>query len=146
MKEELRKYIVEGDFKNAYELYHNYTANLEDYLVAAAYETGNLSFYLFSEYLILVEDKAYCYYMAAFLLVNAFTYVEGAYYIAFEYIKNAVKKDLDNIGYKEFMLFFYDIPDRLLSYEDAVQVAESILNIDKNNQIAKNIMERSNNK
>ncbi|MFJ6267099.1 hypothetical protein ACIQGW_19250 [Lysinibacillus xylanilyticus] len=45
--------------------------------------------------------------------------------------------DEEDIELKEYLLFFYDIPDKLLSKQEAKTLAEEIINLNPKREVAK---------
>ena len=76
-------------------------------------------------------------YCAAVRMGQALVHIDGAYSSAFFHAQRAVILAPPEIFYKEYILLYYSIPERLLSYEEARKIAESLLKKDLNNVTAK---------
>ena len=51
----------------------------------------------------------------------------GAYWVAYRHTRRAIELEPENDRNKESLLSFYDIPDKILSMEEALKVAEEVL-------------------
>ena len=128
MLEKLKNYIFEGDFDLAKDLCDNMDyGELEHDLIVIAYDTESVVVYFFVLYLISHKNKAELHFIACDLLINPLVDISGAYYIAYEHILKAVEIDSNNQKYKENLLLFYHIPEKLLPKEEAINIAKSIL-------------------
>lgn len=80
--------------------------------------------------------------MLSYILLQRIFYVtlDGAYAAAFYHAKECVRLEPGNLSYKEFLLFFYEIPDKLLDREMALQIAREILNEEPNRQVARKLI------
>ncbi|MFB1052045.1 hypothetical protein ACEWET_14065 [Paraliobacillus sp. JSM ZJ581] len=79
--------------------------------------------------------------MAFGILVNPLRHIEGAYNAALYHAKRCVElTDQQGVGYLTNLLFLHDVPDNVVSELAAYSVAEKILSLDNNNEIAKEFM------
>lgn len=84
--------------------------------------------YVFVSYLIIHEEKALYHYIASILMSGAFNYLPGAYLASYYHSKRALELDPSNIQFKESLLYLRRIPEKILSKEEAIQIAKEILN------------------
>jgi len=141
MLEKLKKHIIDGDFNLTRLLYDNKDYEvLEHDIHVIAYDTENVATYFFILDLIFHKNQAQLHYIACSLLSNPLVYIPEAYYLAYNHILQAIELDSDNLKYKENLLLFYSIPDKILKREEAVEVANSILKIDPENKAANSII------
>lgn len=96
--------------------------------------------------LIYEHENAFWNSVASTLLSQAFCYIPGAYRMAFKHMEKAMLLEPTDVNYKEGILFFYVIPDKLLEFEKAKIISEEILSIDPNNATAKKIINTINDK
>lgn len=141
MIEKLQKHIIEGDFNLAQVLFDNKDYEvLEHDIHVIAYDTENVATYFFILDLIFHKNDAQLHYIACSLLINPLVFIPGAYFLAYNHILKAIELDSNNLKYKENLLLFYHIPDKILNREAAVEVADSILKIDPDNEAANTII------
>ena len=120
--------ILQGDFVKAKELAsYMDTDTLGDTLFLLAYDHENIATYGFISYLLLEEETSELHYIASYLFSMAFNHLEGAYQTSFHHAKKAVVLSPNNMSYKEYLLFFNDIPDKLLGNEEAFEIAKKFL-------------------
>jgi len=100
---------------------------LRDSLFLIAYDNENLIPYRFVNYLLLERETSQLHYLASFLLCMALNHLDGAYQIAFFHATKAAELATNDISYMEYLLFFYEIPDQLLSKKRANDMAIQIL-------------------
>jgi len=113
---------------------------LENDLVEIVYETENMGVYFFVLDLIANEECAELHSIAFSLLCNVFNCIEGAYYLAYNHMKRAVEMDKDNYEYKEGLLLFYHVPEKILDKNEAMKIANEILLIALENPVANAIL------
>lgn len=142
MLEKLKKHIMEGDFNLARSLYEKGDyETLEHDIHVIAYDTENVATYFFILELLFHKNEAQLHYIACSLLANPLVYIPGAYYMAYNHILQAIELDSDNLKYKENLLLFYSIPDKILKRETAIEIANSILRIDPENKAANSVID-----
>lgn len=59
-------------------------------------------------------------------------------------MSEAVKLEPENMDYKEGLLLFYAIPDKILDVDRAKKIAKEILDVDANNKTAINTLKSIN--
>lgn len=69
-------------------------------------------------------------------------HLEGAYQAAFFHAKKAVGLSPNDISYKEYLLLFYEIPEQLLTKEEATDIAKEILEEDPENKVSLFVLKR----
>lgn len=133
--------ILRGDFLTAKELASQMDMEtLNDNLFLIAYDEENITPLGFINFLLVKEETSEYHYIASFLLSMALNYLEGAYQIAFHHAKRAVELTPNDISYKEYLLFFNTIPDKLLNNEEAQEIANEILEYEPTNKTALSIV------
>ena len=138
--------ILDGDFLKAKEY-----IDIKDYehletllMDMGGIDSDNLSPYFFVLYLILENDNAKLHEIASALLSFPYAWISGGYSVAFNHLKKAMVLDPENIYYKELILFYHDIPDRLLSKEEAINYAKQVLQVNPSLKEAQDIIRRYN--
>lgn len=99
---------------------------LEEFLLVMAFDTYSIIIYTFVCDLISDSESAELHYIASILLSQPLCHIEGAYSASLYHAKKAVDLSPD-IGLEEYLLFFYDIPEKLLSKEEAKEIAKEVL-------------------
>lgn len=135
--------ILSGKLKEAGEVASTMTINeLTNSLLELAYDPEGLMAYTFANYLIcsLGEDSD-LHYLASLLLSQPLCHFDGAYRAGLYHAKKALEISPNDTDLKVYLLFFHDIPDKLVSKEEAVILSKEILIDDPENQIAKRILQ-----
>lgn len=78
--------------------------------------------------------------LAIDIMLHPLCYVEGAYSVALYHARELleVTRSVKNL---ERILFFYDIPEKLINQEEAESIAEEILRMEPNNEVARRVKE-----
>lgn len=142
--EKLKKAILDGNFLIAKEYVddENYDS-LENLLMdMAGIDSDNLSPYFFVLYLILENENAKLHEIASALLSFPYAWISGGYSVALKHLRKAMAFSPENMYYKELILFYHDIPDRLLSKEDAIKYAKQVLEVNPSVKVAQDIINR----
>ncbi|WP_088012311.1 hypothetical protein [Gottfriedia acidiceleris] len=133
--------ILSGDFIKARELSSNMDGeSLLEELFLIAYEEESIAPYAFANFQLLEEESSENHYMISFILSMALNYLEGAYQASFHHAKKAMELSPEDNSYKEYILYFNKLPERLLSNEEAIEVANSILENDPINTTALSVI------
>ena len=143
MRNLLKNKIYNGDLKEAVELAHNIElSELETLLMEWGFEEPTMLLYTFLLRLLEKEESAELHSLIADILCHPLCHLDGAYAVAFYHAKECVRLAPENISYKEFLLFFHEIPDKLLDKETAIQIAREILQEEIHSQVARGFIER----
>jgi len=136
----LENLIISLNFTEARSLVYELNENeIENHFMELSFKTENILFYSFIFDMIKENEKASLHYIASLMLSQPLCHIEGAYQAAFFHAKRAVELDEDNVELKEFLLFFNDIPDKLLNDSEAKEIANKILNVKPESEIVKKI-------
>lgn len=78
--------------------------------------------------------------LAIDIMLHPLCFIEGAYSIALFHAREllAIVENVENL---ERILFFYNIPDKLVSKEEAQYIAQKILSIESENVVALGIQQ-----
>lgn len=138
MKTRLEKLIISLNFTEAKALVDSLNkVELENYMLELCYESENILYYSFVFDMLKSKETSFIHYIASIILSQPLCHIEGAYQAAFYHAKKAVELDEDDIELKEYLLFFNDIPDKLLSNQEAKTLAEEIINLNPKSEVAK---------
>ena len=105
-----------------------------------AYDTESISTYLFILDMLFENESAELHSIASGLLANVFTYVQGAYYLAYDHMLKASHLEPDNYEYLGGLLLFYYVPEKILEKDDALIIAKKILSINPESVVSKEII------
>lgn len=138
--------ILLGDFEKAKELATQMDMDsLRDTLFLLAYDNENIATYGFISYVLLEEETSEFHYIASYLFGMALNHLKGAYQTSFHHAKKAAELSPDDMSYKEYLLFFNAIPDKLLGNAEAFEIANEILKHDPNNKAALSVIHETTN-
>ena len=111
-------------------------------LVDIAYDTKSLLAYTLICMMLMKQESSRLHSLATALLSHSLCYIEGAYASACYHMRRAVALDPKNVGYKEALLFFHEIPEQLLNKEEAIKLASEVLEKDPGSKAAQDIIKR----
>lgn len=135
------KEVLSGNFVQAKHLSSQMDMeSLRDSLFLIAYEKEDITPYGFVNYLLLEKETAELHFLASFLLSMALNHMDGSYQTALFHATKASELEPNDITYMENLLFFYEIPDQLLSKGRATDIASQILKKEPDNQIALSVL------
>ncbi|MEM8568865.1 MAG: hypothetical protein AAGF85_20570 [Bacteroidota bacterium] len=133
--------IIQGKFEFVKEIPLAEIKDSFKSLIRLAYQTENIEVLKFVQFLNdYYHNDHELKYLIAELIVTAFNYLPDGYKMAFDYAKGALDLNENDVSYKEFILLFYNIPDKLLSREQAEKYAYEILKADPDNKAAQLIL------
>jgi len=143
VKEKFKELVLEGNFFEAKKIINNFAIDdLSDTLCEIADDSKNISFYSFVCFLLIDKELPEYHIMASQLLIIPFSYIIGAYNAALYHARRALELDPLQVDYKEYLLFFYDIPDRLISRKEALKIAYEILEKNPHSEPALSVLQR----
>ncbi len=131
--------LLQGNYKAAEELCKSMDdTSVKNLILNVAYDTENICTYSFTEYMIRQTGNVCWMELAIELMLNPLCFVEGAYSAALFHAREllAMEKSVENL---ERVLFFYNIPEKLIEEEEAILISREILKLEPDNKIALNI-------
>lgn len=138
MKTRLENLIISLKFTEAKALVDGMTKDeFECSILELCYKSENILYYSFVLDLLKSKETAFLHYIASIILSHPLCHLEGAYQAAYYHAKMAVEFDEVDVELKEYLLFFNDIPDKLLSNQEAKTLAEQILSLKPKSEVAK---------
>ena len=138
--EKIKVKLIYGEYQEIEQICRNQTeAEIRDLMMNVAYDTENLSVYGFIQYMIRRTKNANWIKLAVDIMLNPFSFMEGAYSVALYHARELILMER-NIKNLERLLFFYNIPEKLINDEEAKNIAEEILKTDANNKVAQDII------
>ncbi|MBC6314388.1 hypothetical protein [Listeria grandensis] len=128
MEKSLKLCITNGEFEEAEKIARLFSfQNFRDEMLEIAFDLENMQPYYFISYLLTDNEDQELHMLASEILSTALSFHPDAYRLAFEHAKSALELDPLNIEYKEYMLLFHRIPDKLLAYKAASTFAKDVL-------------------
>jgi hypothetical protein len=112
------------------------TTERDKLLTDISYEMESIAVYSFICYLINETSDSSLHELAVNILIHTLNYIEGAYSSALYHAKKLLELEPNSIGNKELILFFFDIPEKLISETYALKIAEEILEKCPDNVVA----------
>lgn len=141
----LKKAIEKNDFEDAESLLKKYMIlQVVNMIEEQAFRTGNISYYIFIDYLAKKNNDSYLHFVASNLLLNYYDdtlALDNVIREAFCHAQKATELAIDNTEYKEHLLQFYEFPKKSpqLSVDDAIKLCDGVLVKEPDNQMFKEI-------
>lgn len=141
MKERLKSLVILGNIEEAKDVFKemNYV-EARDVLLKIGYDTESITPYSFICSLLCEKESANLHYLASEILVNPLCFLVGAYNAALYHARRAAQLEPNDTSLKEYLLLFYNIPDKLISKEDAVEIAREVVNKIPNSKVALDVL------
>ena len=112
-----------------------------DAILAEAFEEADICYYEFIKYVIeYYNNSAINHNRASIIMTNALNVLPKGYEIGFDHAKKSIELEPNDYSYKEYLLLFYQIPNKLLSKDEAIKIANEILKVDQENKAAKLVL------
>lgn len=141
LAQELKDFLLNNDYNMVEKIFQKLSfEDISSVVISVTYDTEDISIYTFIVSLLLKNEIVELHSLAANLFALSFSYLEGGYASGLYHAKKCVELAPDNVDYKQFLLLFNVIPERLVSKEEALQIAREILEIDPNNKVALEII------
>lgn len=140
MEEKIKEYILEGNYHLAKDICEKMNpSDARDTLLTLAYDMESICVYSFVQYMISKTNSPLWIELAIDVMVHPLCYFEGAYSAALFHARELLKLEY-NVMNLEMILFFYNIPDKLIKKSEAVSIANELLNIEADNKVALRIL------
>lgn len=136
MEKKIKKLILSGAFLEAKKIVGaiDYMA-LRNILLDIGYNDESICAYTFICVLIFEKETVRYHCLASEVLNNAFPHLVGGYESSMYHIRRSIELSPDDIELKENLLFFNEIPQKLLSDEEAKKISEEILQKKTNSKV-----------
>lgn len=144
MSDTLEQHLLAGRFDDALAVARDLPLDeLRDALMALAFQSDDLACYGFCVALLDRQPGAVAHGLASDLLAGTtLNQLPGAYRLAYWHARRAAELEPDNVGYREFLLFFHDHPERLLPDDEAREIAQWLRARDPDNDAARAVLDR----
>ena len=141
MLEEIERDILNAKYEQAAKKFKNMNnEEIHDIIwFNIADRTESLSVYGFTQYMFKKTENTIWLSLSVVIMSFTLCWMEGAYAVGIFHARELVslKKNVDNLL---LLLSFYGLPERLMKEEEAESIAKEILKLDKNNEIALNVL------
>lgn len=141
MLEEIERDILNAKYEQAAKKFKNMNnKEIHDIIwFNIADRTESLSVYGFTQYMFKKTGNTLWLNLSVIIMAYTLCWMEGAYAVGIFHARELVslKKNVDNLL---LLLSFYGLPERLMKEEEAESIAKEILKLDKNNEIALNVL------
>lgn len=108
-----------------------------------AAETHDFSYYLFIEYWVLKTDSTNAHSIASSTLLGVYSWIPGAYTLAFAHIQHVIEKKPNDTAYLLRALHIWESPDAEVDQATVHLYAQRVLEIDPGNETALYALERT---
>lgn len=143
LKDELKVLVSVGGFTKARELLKNMNIDeIRDALLELSYDTGSIAPYSFICSILCDEESADFHYLASALLSISLNHLVGAYNAGLYHARRAVELAPEDASFKEYLLFFHNIPEELITKEEAIEIAKEVVKQIPNSKVALDILNK----
>lgn len=113
--------------------------DIRDLIMNIAYDTESLFVYSFVGYMIERTKSIIWIELAIDILLNPLCFIEGAYSVALFHARNLLLIE-NNVKNLERIIFFYNMPEKLVDEAEAKKIANEILKLEPDNIIAHDVL------
>ena len=140
MYRELSDLLTSGRFDEAEILCNDMESDeIADSMLRSAYETESITVYGFAAYMKENHEKKTWLTIMFDLLINPLCFMEGAYALAAVHARELVSIE-ESIENMEKLLFIYNSPENVISDDEAKKIAEKMLDIEAQNEVALSVL------
>ena len=110
-----------------------------DAIMKLAYETESVSIYSFLRYMSERDRSQFWLELIIDVMINPLCFIEGAYSIALFHARELLKKN-SSVANMERILFFHNIPEKLVGHTETRLIANEIISVEPNNDVALEVL------
>ena len=132
----LKLHLLQGNYMEAEEVCNTMDVDsIRDMVMTIAYDIENICVYRFIRYMIERTKNVGWVELAIDVMLHPLCFVEGAYSVALFHARELLlkNKSVENL---ERILFFYNLPEKLVEKKEAQCIAKEILKVEPDNEIA----------
>lgn len=134
--ENFKKNLLQGKYEMAEEICETMDDNnIRDMIMMLAYDTESICVYGFIQYMINKTKKISWIELAIDIMLNPLCFIEGAYSVALFHARELLQID-KSVNNLERIIFFYNIPEKLVGEEEVKIIAKEILALEPDNEVA----------
>lgn len=136
----IKELILEGFYCDAEKVLLELNQNEQkDLIMSLAYDTESISVYSFLRYMSEKNRTQFWLELIIDVMINPLCFIEGAYSTALFHTRELLKMN-SSVTNMERILFFYNIPEKLVGHTEAKLVAKEIISVEPNNVVALEIL------
>ncbi|MBM0064455.1 hypothetical protein [Alkalicoccobacillus gibsonii] len=141
---DLHEHILSGNVSEALEFYQNMDFKpFYDSILFEAFEQPSICYYTFVLCLLSEDETVSLHSLATKLLIHPLCHMEGAYFSALYHVRRSLElTSYQSIEDLEMLLFLSEVPDQVVSIEEATDAAYKIIALDPTNQTTKEFMKK----
>ena len=136
------KYISEGRVKVNSKIITKLGTKIDPQNDKVAFDNESTVIYSAVCMLLIRNETAGLHYVAAEILMHPLCHFEGAYAAALYHVRKAIELDPKDAGLKEVLIFLHDVPDQVVSKEEAISAAKQVLEERPGSKCARSLLER----
>lgn len=142
MKQQFLEYLNNAEFAKAETLLgKSIQPKIKDILLTYSCESESIIGFGFALYMFdKTNDYFWCDCIIS-LLLNPLCFIEGAYQLAYHYAKLMLSHNRSEENLVQ-ILFFNEIPEKLLAKANAIKIAEEVISLNPNNETARNALNK----
>ncbi len=114
---------------------------VQDWLIEYGFESNSITAYTFAWQMILEEESADNHLAASTLMATVLCHMPGGYETALYHARRAIELNPEDNDLWEWLLFFHEIPDTLVSREEADTIAKKILQVKSDSDPARKFLD-----
>jgi len=135
--------LEQGKYPDIEEMCREMNAfEIRDIFMNIAYETESINVYGFIVYMTRKQENIEWIKLTVDIMLNPLCFIEGAYSIALFHARELLRIDR-NVENLERLLFFYNVPEKLIDEDEARSIAEELLTIAPDNKVALQIINKN---
>jgi len=135
--------LEQGKYPDIEEMCREMNAfEIRDIFMNIAYETESINVYGFIVYMTRKQENIEWIKLTVDIMLNPLCFIEGAYSIALFHARELLSIDR-NVENLERLLFFYNVPEKLIDEDEARSIAEELLTIAPDNKVALQIINKN---
>ena len=143
LKEKIKKLLESGDLEELESLLSGMDmSKWDEYIIDITYDHKSLASYSVVCMMLIKRETSRLHCLASAILTHSLCPFEGSYKAALYHIRKAVKIDPNDIGLKEALLFFHEVPDCLVGIEEAKKLIREILEVKPDSKCALGALRR----
>lgn len=140
MMEDFKLNLLQGKYYVLEEICKRMDSNsIRDMIMTIAYDTENICVYCFIQYMIKRTEKANWIELAIDIMLNPLCFIEGAYSVALFHARELILAE-KNVKNLERIIFFYNIPEKLVDEEEAKYISKEIIKEEPDNKVALGVL------
>lgn len=135
----IKKNLIQGRYEEVEKILIGMDEmTIRDVFLNIAFETESICVYSFAQYMGNKTKKLSWTELAIEIMIHPLCFIEGAYSVALFHSREllSINRSIENL---ERILFFYDVPEKLVEKEEAYNIASEILKIAPHNKVATKI-------